>query len=70
MIGTTMEESLHDDKKVFKLHLFQEYAEDAEIIQELDKVLTKPVIKGKNDIVQPGFYKELREDGIVLLLVK
>lgn len=71
MIGATIEESHSDDRRIFRLHLFLEYEEDKEMVAELDKILTEPVIKGKNKAIQPGFYKKMGEDGsITLLLVR
>lgn len=69
MIGTTTEESFHEDRKVFRLRLFTEYEEDKEIIAALDNILTEPVIKGKNKAIQLGFYKKIEKDGSVTLLL-
>ncbi len=70
MIGTTIEETHLDDRKVFRLHFFIEHEEDKEMVAALDKALPEPVIKGKNNSIKPGFYKKTEKDGITLLLVR
>ncbi|MEK7115073.1 MAG: hypothetical protein AAB847_01815 [Patescibacteria group bacterium] len=74
MIGTTIKE-IHiqrEEKQIFSLHLFSEYAEDEEMIRALNEIL--PHLKRRNcpGTLKPGFYKKesANEKDITLILIK